>query len=101
MPTTRRPVNRYANRGLELTAEHLDILMLGWSAPEPEGGYGPNHKRFDVFWLAWPADWLALWQQHRALVLEEWKRRGGQGFTFAEQVFEGQPGQYNEPFKSM
>ncbi len=92
MPTTRRPVNRYAHRGLELTAEHIDILLLGWSAPEPEGGYGPNHKRFDVFFMQWPADWLALWQQHKDLVLEEWARRGGSGPCWAQREFESTEG---------
>jgi hypothetical protein len=85
MKRLRRPMSDALPHGF--SAEMLDILIDGWSAPQPADGYGEDHQRFDVFWLS-DAQWRDLWQQHRALILAEWERRGGLGQPAGMEWFE-------------
>ena len=85
MPTTRRPVNRYAARGVQLTATLRELLLRGWTAPVPPDGHGDDP--FEEFFLS-DEDFAALWREHRSALLQEWTRRCGQGRPWAAERFE-------------
>jgi hypothetical protein len=60
-----------------LTRNVVEVLLGGWGAPVIEPS---DFAEFD-------SDLPALWRTHRALLLQEWRRRGGTGRPWAAEQF--------------
>jgi hypothetical protein len=58
-----------------LDPEVVDVLIFGFEAPRPPGGYGPDHDDFAIFELT-DHDMDRIWRTNREWLIEEAKRRG-------------------------
>ena len=81
-------LRRRLDTRLALNGGLVDYLLLG----ETKHGAAfvqaeledPDYDGFVEFLPPSRADIAALWRQHRAALLEEWRRRGGQGAPWCE-----------------
>ena len=94
MPTKRRRVPRHLvepRLGLELT----DWLLEGAVRLADEGDSQRNENVYNTFIEFTDeldeSDLRALWSQHRAELLREWRRRGGQGLAVGGQAVRSGP----------
>jgi hypothetical protein len=84
MPTKRTRVAR--NLVTPLTADWIDFLLEGKTHAAGKFDDPPGYDHFLEFDPHPPAEIRNLWEQHREVLLAEWRRRGGRGLPWCAKV---------------
>jgi hypothetical protein len=74
----------------ELFPELVELLLHGWRGDgrqAPETDEGDPFRIFDYH----DRELAALWRQHRAALMREWRRRGLDGQPWAAEQYDQQP----------